>query len=302
MTKGESFVQAIQLLQDYSKKGVLISPSDGNYQDKILLMPPVANAAQMEIAQYVKIPAVMSVTQNPIKNLLGMHTGFDLEMHLDEDKVYSAVGANSYSFEVDRPCTVYIKRDGQIFKTVEVTNINQFTNFKGNITPVNKTSLTQLVFSGPYPYSIRHRALYPYPFPTDADVPVYGSHVSYDMPDDYMEFDKILRWYDQRQLQETSDYKKTENKKILINWFLTGQFDIHYFKRPQIITAATPDSYEYEIDPKAHHLIPYYIAAYVCDEAKSNVKSMLLGEYRTKLQNISAQLATPVAQQIQSIY
>ncbi len=301
MNFGQSKVQAIQLIKEYSKKGILIDTAGGNYQDYILQMSPLANAAQMEIAQYVKIPSVKSVTQNPIPNLINLLNEFDMAQYLpDKPLSYEVVGAKSYSFEVDRPCTVYIKENGVTLKQIDVIGINKFTNYKGNINSTGGT--IRMEFAGSYPYTTRFRALFKYAYATDADVPAYGSFVPYDMPTDYMEFDKIIRWYDQRQLQETSEYLKTEDKKVYINWFLTGQFDIHYFKRPTEITSATLDTYEYEIDPKAHHLIPYYIGAFACDESKSNVKSLLLGEYKTKLSNISNQSVTPVAQQIQNIY
>ncbi|NLE06030.1 MAG: hypothetical protein GX638_14690 [Crenarchaeota archaeon] len=295
MTLGEAIEKAIKLINEYSNNGSLINTDDGNYLDYSLRMKDLANDAQMEIARFIKIPDVHSITQWPAYNLLGTHLGFDME-HFEPgtDRYYTASGAKSYYFEVDRPCTVYIEEETSgvwtILDTLVITDITQFTGYKGNITASDPTNAVRLRLTGSYPCTIRNRALFKNSYPTDDDVPIYKPFVPYELPDDYMEFDKIMRWYDQRQYQLfTGDYRFTGKKTVEINWFLDGQFDIHYFKLPTEIDKDTDDDYEFEIDVNAQTLIPYYIGGHVLIDqpSKQNVALFLKQQYDTKLANLS---------------
>jgi hypothetical protein len=293
MTLGEAKRKALKLLNEYSTNGTPIPPTNGSYKDYELRMNDVANDAQMEIARFIKIPAVYSITHYPPENLLGLHAGFKIEQYLPgNDKEYVGTGARSYSFEVDRPSTIYIEEcvNGVWTQLNEIiaTNISSFTVFKGNLTISDPNNPVRLRFTGSYPYLIRHRALFKYNYPSDEEVPTYKAFVPYELPDDYMEFDKILRWYDDRQYQPlTGDYRLTGKKTIEINWFLTGQFDIHYFKLPSVIDDNTSDDYEFEIDLQAQNLIPYYMAAHVGFDEKQTVSTFLQNQYENKLANLS---------------
>lgn len=292
MTLSEMIVKAIKLTNNYSNNGQLVSPTSGNYQDYVLRMRDLANDAQLEIAKYIKIPAVYSFTQYPVQNLLGRHAGFDMEQYTGTEKVYAACGAKSYYFEVDKPCTVYIEEEingaWTELKRIDVTGINKFTGYKGNLSLSNDNNAVRMRFTGDYPFMIRHRALFPHNFPTDDEVPVYKSYVPYELPDDYMELDKVYRWYDQRQYQVIpGDYKLTGKKTIEINWFLTGQFDVHYFRLPTVIDDNTPDDYEFEVDLQAQHIIPYYVGALVIMDENQAIGSVLLQQYQNRLANLS---------------
>lgn len=305
MNLGEAKVRAIQLINEYSNNGQLISPSSGNYQDYALRMPGLANDAQMEIARYIKISAVYSISQPQIPNLLGIHNGWDIDLYLPDqgDKVYSAVGAKSFYVEVDRPCTILLKEGANILKQIDVSGITKFTAYKGNITPSSSTATVTMTITGNYPVQIKNRALFAYSFPTDDDVPTYQPYVPYDMPEDYMGFEKVMRAYDQRQLMEWNDYKQLKNgKTIAINWFLNGQFDIYYFKRPTAITDSTPDTYEFEIDEEAQVLIPYYMGGHVIMSERQDIGVALINEYNKRLANLSAELASPNAERIYTVY
>lgn len=288
MNLGEVKEKVIKLINEYSNNGTLIPKTKGNYQDYVLRVPDLSNDAQMEIARFIKIPAVHSLTQYPIQNLLGMHAGFDMEQYLPGiDKTYSAIGAKSYYFEVDRPCTVYVEVNGISVKQIDVADILKFTGYKGNIDSGDNDTV-QLRFTGDYPYVIRNRALFQYKFQTDDDVPTYKAYVPYELPDDYMELDKIYRWYDQRQYTVLpGDYKLTGRKTVELNWFTNGQFDIHYFKLPTVIDASTDDSYEFEVEIQAQYLIPYYAAAIVVMDENQAIGTLLLNQYQNRLANLS---------------
>lgn len=297
----ESFILALQKINEYSNNGSIISLSSGNQQDYLLRMPGFANDAQMKIAQFVKIPAVKTVTQPQIPNLLGDQDGWDIELCLpDSPKVYTAKGAKSYHIEVDRPCTITIEENGNILKTMTAVDISKFTQYKGNINPVSQDSNIVMRVVCEQPVQVKNRAMFAYNFITDNQVPDYKPYIPYTL-ENYMEFDKITRAYDRLQLNEWSDFKKpSKDPVIYLNWFLNGEFYIHYFRLPSVIDDKTPDEYEYEVDKRTHQLIPYFIGGMVAD--KAGIKINLLDEFDNMLANISRESKTPSTDRIQTVY
>lgn len=300
MTLQDSFIQAIKKINEYSNSGRIIPETDGNYMDYRLRMPGFANDAQMKIAQFIPIPAVKSISQPQIPNLLGLHNGWDIELLLPDkgDKVYSAMGAKSFYIEVDRPCTITIEEGPNILKTIQHAE-KGFTAYKGNLTPLGNGMITMKV-SSTQPVQIKNRALFAYSFGTDEDVPTYQPYIPYTL-ESYMDFDKVYRAYDQRQLAEWSDYKKpTKEGKIYLNWFLDGEFTVHYFRLPTVIDDKTDLNYEYEVDKRVHNIIPYFIGGMVTDEFAT--RELLLSEFDNLLANVSRELTTPVFTEIQNVY
>jgi hypothetical protein len=66
-----------------------------------------------------------------------------------------------------------------------------------------------------------------------------------------------------------------------------NQFELFYEKIPTSITPTTVDSYEFEIDPHTHHLVPYYLGGMALAEEKENVSSKLLNIYFNMLENLT---------------
>lgn len=296
MNLGEAKTASIKLINKYSNGGEIVEAADN--LDYTLRMNELANDAQQEIARFIKISAVYSITQWPDMNLLSIYAfdmvRFDPTVYAASNDAYSyaGTGAKAYYFEVDRPCTVYLEEEVSgvwtNLTTVTVTGITKFTGYKGNLTPSSTSNSVRLRFAGSYPYTIRNKALFKNSYTTDNDVPTYKPFVPYTLPTDFMEFDKIMRWYDQRQYELfTGDYRYSGKKTIEINWFLDGQFDIHYFKLPATVDSLTDDSYEFEVDENAQSLIPYYIAAHVIMHEKQSVGIFLKQQYDTKLSNLS---------------
>jgi hypothetical protein len=94
-----------------------------------------------------------------------------------------------------------------------------------------------------------------------------------------MDFYKMMRASDTRLYTENKDYILTPDKKVRLNYSLTGQFDIHYWKRPTVITNATATTYEFEVAEDVQSLIPYYMGGWAVMEDKPNIGTMLLNQY-----------------------
>lgn len=290
MNLGEAKNKALSLMAEYSVDGVVIP--DGENADYLDRMNRFADIAQKEIATIKKIHAVYSISQNPIKSLLGLLKGFDLQQHLDVDLVDTqGTGAQSYYFEVDRTATVYIEEcvNGvwNILQTLTIPTITEFTAYKGFITPTSLTNLIRLRFSGAYPYNIRNRALYAYKFPTVQDIPDYTPFTKYEMPTDFMEVQKVVQQTDPRTYMEMISCKWEGKKTLVLNYYDTGSFDIHYYRYPTTIDSNTPDSYEFEVYTEAQDAIPFFLAAKCLMDENILMSMQLSNEFNTKLNGIS---------------
>lgn len=307
MNLSEFIIKVIKMLNSYSNNGNLISTSSGNYQDYVLRIRSLADDCQKEVSKFVHICKKHPITQSPITNLLGLHVGFDKVQHLPGvTTYYNASGARSFYFEADRPCTWTFEEstdnvvwtplagtydvngvDTAFNGTIDVTGNTSYKAIKGLLT-LTKTYV-RVSPSSLYVFNSRNRALFGYTYPTCADVPDYKPYVPYTLPSNFMELDKIVREYDQRQMTEWSDYKKIEKGVYALNWFSDGQFTFHYFATPTTIDDDTPTTYEFEVDEMAQTLISYYVAGTILMTAEESqaAAAFLINRYDNKLANLS---------------
>ena len=307
MTLGEAKIKALQLVNEYSTSGELILTTDPNYQDLVLRMNPLANDAQIEIAKLSKIYATRIINHDPIPNLLGLYASNEVSHSPGTDLTYSAVGAKSFSVDVGKfACNIYfyetisgvlIPLDGTYSKdggtaiaftgSISITGADEYTNYKGLFTASSVLNVVTMKIVATYRMKSRNRALFAYGFPTAVNVPYFTSYVSYDLGVDYMEFDRMMREFDERQYQENQDYILTNDNKIHLNWFLTGQFIVHYWKWPAVITNTTPDSYAFEVGIDGQSAIPWKMGGYAIFPTNKALGGQLLEQYYILLQNLN---------------
>lgn len=305
MNVGEAKRKTLMLIREYSNNGRKIAQQKN--ADYLLSMNHFFDIAQKEIAAVAKIPAVHSITRNPIPNLLGLMKGFDIKQHLADDVIFEADGAKSYYFEVDRTCEVHIERltNGawESIAAVEVPSVSSFTAYKGHTGEVGRVRIR---FSGAYPYNIRNVALYGYQFPTDAQIPDYVPYVAYEVPDDFMELQKVIQTTDVRQYKTDPPYYWEGRRKILINYYEKGQFDIHYFRYPHEIPfdEDNPEAYdgmEFDLPVEAQELIPYLAGSLVMADENTSMADSLKNDYMVKMNNLSKNSVYDI-DKIQNVY
>jgi hypothetical protein len=258
-------------------------------------MNPLANTAQMELAKIAKISATHTVSQNPITNLL-TDTGFKEVQHFPgTDLTYTAEGALSFSVEVDGACTLtfeeyesdewidisgtYGSESTAFTGDIDVSGITTFTNYRGLLTLTTADNNVRLTITATYPMKSRYRALFGYTYADESSVPWYRAYIPYVLPSDYMEFNKIMRTYDDRRFQENTDFILTPDKKVYLSWFLTGEFDIHYWRFPTTIDNDTEDSYEFELPEDAQAYMPWFIGGYAIMPDNASIGVQLLNQY-----------------------
>ena len=240
MNLGEIRDLAYKLANTYSADGQLIPLSDN--ADARLAMTDFINTGYYKSLQFTPVESVYSITQKGIPNLLNMYSSFNLVQHLDEDYTVSATGAKSYYFEVDKDCVVYIEESvagvWTTLSTITITGITSFTEYKGLITASSVANDIRIRFSGNYPYNIRRTALYYYSFANADDVPKFKPYINYPLPGDYISLNKIVVNGDDREHSTLIDYS-IEKKNLVLNYFYSGSFDVHYFKRPEPLVLDT---------------------------------------------------------------
>lgn len=259
MNVGELRDLALKLVNDYSADGqVLPTPDTADFR---LAIVDFLNVAYYKAIEFSKIEAVHRITHNPVPNLLHKYDSFDMLQHLDEDIMVEATGAKSYYFEIDGEATVYVEeRIGDtwtVLDTITVPNtVSGFTAYRGLITASDPANSIRIRFSGDYPYNIRNRALYGYTFPSAEKVPPYQPYVYYKLPDDYISLNKIVRNDDERLHENLTNYY-IEGEYLVINYFYTGSFDVHYYRRPDPLE---DDEDVPEIKPQHHRYLAFFAA------------------------------------------
>jgi hypothetical protein len=215
-----------------------------------------------------------------------MLTGFDLVQFLPgKDHVLTGIGTQSYYFEVDNVATIEIAVNGVVQKTISNTAKSVFTAYKGNITALATDTVT-ITFTGNYPYSIRNTALYGYLFATDDDVPVYSPYVEYSVPSNFMSFDSITIKSDPRVYDKYIAYKWEITKKIILNYYDRGSFDIYYFRYPAFKSATAVDTTVMDIEDKAIDLVVLDAAVKATAADNPSLSGWLLQQFNLRASNI----------------
>lgn len=285
MNLGEIKDMALQLIDEYSSNGELIS--DAENADVLSKMTNLANKAQAELSKVARIEAVHSFTQKGIENLLGTYATWDIVQYTpDEELYFDGDGAKAYYFEVDGPGTVYIEEvGGSTLATITVPDtVTTFTAYKGLVSPSSDTAKVRMRFAGDYVYNTKNRALYPYTFPSADDVPQWKAYNEYDLPSDFWEISKLIRIGDTRRLENFRNYQITK-KKLYLNRFEEGEFRLYYWKKPTLLSDDTDVP---EIPEEYHYLIAHYVAAMVLiARGETSKGTLLLNVYETDKYAIS---------------
>lgn len=299
MDKATSRGLMLQHIREKTNKGQLIDAS--KIADYSIGHDEMLDTVQKEIAQYVKIPAVFHVTQNPIVSQIGLLQGFDIQQVLPgKPKAYTYTGTKSYYFEMDNIGTATIDINGTVTTTINNTVKGIFTEYRLH-TGAADTDTVTITFSGDYPYNIRNIAPYAYAFPTDDDIPKYQPYIAYDLPEDFYQFDAVVIKSDPRVYKIYTEMKWENNNKVILNYYSTGSFDIHYFRYPKTIPADAPEDTKLELEEKGAQLVPLKLAALVVAEDKPDISNKLLTMYESQLANI-ANATSQGTQKVETVY
>lgn len=129
-----------------------------------------------------------------------------------------------------------------------------------------------------------------------------GNYLKYTMPEDFLDFDKIVV-YEGDSYRELKDYKTEGEKEFLIPASCTGTVQVQYFRYPAQTDPDAQDSTTLDIAKKAELLLPLKLAvdATAGSEDTAQVSAYLDGKFSNFLANLlgSQRFPTP---QIERIY
>lgn len=286
----------IKLLNFYSISGNIISKTDSNYLDYSLRFRVLTDTAQKEIATTAKkIRKLKHIAQNPIPSqLINPLYSFDIVQHLTDDITYSATGSRAYTFKVDNPATIYIEEQvnnvwGILQVITHTSPLNEFTEYKGLITPSSILNSVRIRFSGNYVYNIRDIALFAYTFSSPSTIPQYQKYNLYTMPDDFYQLNKVIFKGSPTEgygYNPTSDFYWEKRNVLAVNYNYKGEFTIDYSAYPSTIDDNTVETYEFEIDLEAQEAIPYYVASMMMMHENPSIGNKLYSLYQGKLANL----------------
>ena len=298
-TKADARNYFLKLIDESTKKGVDLPVSkNSDYRDKFNYF---LDPAQKYIAGIIKIPEVYRVTQNPIPNLIGNFSGFDLIQVLPgTPKVFNLTGCKAMYFEMDNVGTATLSINGVVAETISNTIKKQFTSYS-RLTGASSSDIVTVEFSGNYPFNIRNTGFYAYAFPLEADIPVYTPYVEYDLPVDFLEFDAVIIKTDPRVYETYVAHKWENNKKIIFNYYDTGSFDIHYYKYPADILPTADDSTVLEIEEKAFELVAMQCGIMATAADNPALSSWIRSLFIEKASNIS-QIELPLLNSVQTVF
>jgi hypothetical protein len=284
-TKGDCMASFLRLLDEATKKGIeLPTTKNADYRDKFNHFLDYANKY---IAGIIKLPAVFQVTRYPIPNLLGENQGFEMKRHLPgEDETISLTGAKAYYLELDNVATVEFRVNGVLLTTISNATKGGFKSYKGNITAATTDAVT-IKFTGDYIYNYRNIAFYGYAFPEDEDVPDYVPYPEYDMPDDFMSFDNVILKTDPRVYEAYVAHKWENNKKVILNYYDKGSYDIHYFRYPKTILPDADETTEIDAEDKVIELIVLQAGIKATAADNASLSSWLRQLFVEQIQNIA---------------
>lgn len=279
MKWGEVKLAALQKI-DPAVKNLIPTRNTRDYLNAII---PAANRGLQDLSTAGKfIVKTLKIVQPEKKNLVA--DGFALYQHNKTDIEFSA-HASAYYFEVDNKATVKIYVDGALTATITNTTQNAFTAYKGILNEGD----VRIVFSGNYPYQIRNVALWDANFETAEDVWDNKQQNRYDLSellDDFFSLESTDVNYEGPQYLHSYNYFWEGDSVLLIDSSLAGEFTVHYYSYPSIITADTTDDTEIELDPEVSVLLPIYMASELMYDDDPSAATMYRNQYEAGKDNL----------------
>ena len=282
----------LKLLDEYSRKGNPAAPSKTvDYRIKI---PEATNSILMNLAGTTgKLPAEWEIINFPVLNESTRDTS-KLQNHIPgtDDIIATLPGARSYFLEVSGHYHVVIEEkiddwwdvlaDLQPIPGNEPTT---FTEVKGLLTPSSTTNAVRIRLTGNYVYPYRHQILYPYSFPSAAEVQQNRAWFEQPLPADWLKFNNAMIRRDIRQWVPFAEYKLTPTH-FAYNRYATGEIIVNYWRKPKAIVVVDPrnptaDELAQVIDamPDATEIVPLGVAGTILVGDDNNASSYLLQLY-----------------------
>lgn len=234
MTGQQVFNKAMTIMDEVTSTGVPDPSTTSVYAVKA---PNIIDMLQNELLDISELYNTYEISRKPVQPILGRN---DYKEHTTIDLNEECSGSvQSYYFEVNGACTVYIEDytgTWNTLETVTVTNINSYTAYKGIVTPTVGATRSRLRFSGSYYYNYTNYALFSQVFESESKIPDYRPYVKYTMPSDFYSIDQLVKEIYPKQYIKSVDYFWEGQKDLYISYDFDGNIRILYRPIPTTIT------------------------------------------------------------------
>jgi hypothetical protein len=271
---------------------------DNKYKIYLNAMPQACNEGIAECLkrgrpyfktfEFTQYPT-LSVTGNGYKTVT-----FDGE----HEYVYESEDGLAYYFEVDNVSNIKIEvlEEGVWVTKNSIenrkSNPGKFVEHKGFIENPDKKKV-RIVFGGIIPYHIRNIAIYHKNYnlgdnKTDY-IPDYKPYNIYDLTKVVKDFYKIEKLYHEDEVHELvnrNDYVMQDDKTLVIDERLSGNFILKYQPYPQKITLETDDDTKIQLEDEVALILPLYIASQLYKDDDIAMATMYRNEFETALENM----------------
>lgn len=280
-------------------------PSDDSTRDYLAAMPYVANEGILMMSTAGKfVVKSISISINPIPNLLGKYTGGAIHSVISGNIAFEGDKAKSYYYEVTGKCNVAIQIGDNEPIEEEIENFDKYIPRKGLIeNPDNKK--VKITFSSEYPYAVKNIALYEAKYLTDEDVPAYSEKVRFRMDDLVDDFHTINSIYFEGDISNTRYIKTDEvfqegDKVLALDREIAGDYIVYYNALPPTITSGTEDDYELPLDKEVAALLPLYMASQLYKEDDISIATQYRNEFEVAFERLSSVVPNGKAEELTS--
>ena len=286
MNWGELKSSVRSLMDELSSRGALLP--NIKVADILMKLKYFINPVLYELAQTTgRLAAVQSVTLNPVLNTLTYDTS-SIKKHLPGvDRSFELAGAKACFFECNGPATVTIdEKIAGVWNNLETINIlstvTALTEYRRLITASNPAHTIRLRFTGDYAYDFRNYILYPYTWPTAADVQQHRPYFEFALASDYLKLNTVLAKSDTRQYVSFNQYTvRASDGKLVVNRYLAPlELLVQYWRKPVVPAFtgvdATDDLLTIDAIDEAVNLVPLGVAAKVLLSEKNETAGMIL--------------------------
>lgn len=302
MTWKELKLATIQKM--FSADGATI-PSDDSTRDYLAAMPFAANEGILMMATAGKfVVKSVSISINPIPNLLGKYVGGAIHSLVNGTTEYTAEKAKSFYYEVTGKCTVTISIDDEVLITEEIEHIGDYIAYKGLIpNPDNKQ--VKITFNSEYPFAFKNIALYEAKYDSEEEVPPYAERVRFKMPELVDDFHTINSIYFEGDITN-SRYLKTDevfqesDKIVAFDREIPGNYIVYYNALPPTITSGTPDDYELPLDREVAAILPLYMASQLFKEDDISIATQYRNEFEVAFERLQSAIPDGKAEVLES--
>jgi hypothetical protein len=126
------------------------------------------------------------------------------------------------------------------------------------------------------------------PFASTATIPTYHAWVPYELPSNFMTFDRVIHETDMQVYHNMVDIRRESRKTFYVYYYYVGSFTIWYYAIPtDIPNVGTASTVELEVYPgMPQETIAYYVAAHFLLDEYPALAATLMNEYQSRLANL----------------